>query len=248
MVDDAQGNGSSKIGLRAGLFLIFAFSGVAGLIYEAVWGRYLKLFLGHSAYAQTFVIAIFMGGMALGAGVTSKLSRRWSSLLRAYAYTELLIGVIAFTFHDLFQGATSWAFVSVIPSLESAFLISSFKHLLALSLILGPAILLGMTFPLMSGGVIRLFPHLSGSSLSMLYFTNSLGAACGVLLTGFVFVPTAGLPGTVLIAGFLNVVIGLVVLLMARGIKEPPIVEHVVEGDVYLKVRKCYITTRTIHI
>ena len=45
-------------------FAIFAFSGFAGLIYESIWTQYLKLFLGHAAYAQTLVLIIFMGGMA----------------------------------------------------------------------------------------------------------------------------------------------------------------------------------------
>ena len=47
--------------------LLFMLSGVAGLIYESVWTHYLKLFLGHAAYAQTLVLCIFMGGMAVGA-------------------------------------------------------------------------------------------------------------------------------------------------------------------------------------
>src|ERR1700682_3776233 len=48
------------------LYALFAVSGFAGLIYESIWTHYLKLFLGHAAYAQTLVLAIFMGGMAIG--------------------------------------------------------------------------------------------------------------------------------------------------------------------------------------
>jgi len=35
------------------LFALFAASGFAGLVYESIWTHYLKLFLGHAAYAQT---------------------------------------------------------------------------------------------------------------------------------------------------------------------------------------------------
>jgi predicted membrane-bound spermidine synthase len=45
---------------------IFVISGFTGLIYESIWTHYLKLFLGHAAYAQSLVLVIFMGGMALG--------------------------------------------------------------------------------------------------------------------------------------------------------------------------------------
>ena len=51
---------------RRSLFAVFVVSGFTGLIYESIWSHYLKLFLGHAAYAQTLVLAIFMGGMALG--------------------------------------------------------------------------------------------------------------------------------------------------------------------------------------
>ena len=52
---------------RAAFYFLFVVSGFAGLIYESVWTQYLKLFLGHSAYAQSLVLVVFMGGMAAGA-------------------------------------------------------------------------------------------------------------------------------------------------------------------------------------
>ena len=69
-----------------------------------------------------------------------------------------------------------------------------FKWTLATLLILPQSILLGATFPLMSAGLARLWPDKKGSIVSMLYFSNSLGAAGGVLVSGFVLVPFVGLP------------------------------------------------------
>src|SRR2546430_6895706 len=68
---------------RGMLFALFAVSGFAGLIYESIWTHYLKLFLGHAAYAQTLVLAIFMGGMAIGSRseerrVGKECRSRWS--------------------------------------------------------------------------------------------------------------------------------------------------------------------------
>ena len=34
------------------LFALFALSGFCGLIYESIWAYYLKLFVGHAAYAR----------------------------------------------------------------------------------------------------------------------------------------------------------------------------------------------------
>jgi len=36
----------------------FILSGVAGLVYESIWSRYLGLFVSHSAYAQVIVLVI----------------------------------------------------------------------------------------------------------------------------------------------------------------------------------------------
>ena len=76
-----------------------------------------------------------------------------------------------------------------------------FKWTLAAALILPQSVLLGMTFPLMTGGVLRLQPQRAGYAIAMLYFTNSLGAAIGVLASGFYLIEAAGLPGTLAAAG-----------------------------------------------
>src|SRR3990172_8243940 len=81
-------------------FALFAASGFAGLIYESIWTHYLKLSPGHAAYAQTLVLAIFMGGMALGSWFTGVYSTRLRNLLLGYSIVEGLIGVAALAFHS----------------------------------------------------------------------------------------------------------------------------------------------------
>lgn len=66
--------------------VIFFASGFAGLIYESIWTHYLKLFLGHAAYAQSLVLAIFMGGMAIGAAGAA---RRTTGLARARRFGDV---------------------------------------------------------------------------------------------------------------------------------------------------------------
>src|SRR5690349_22311910 len=102
---------------RAWFFLLFTVSGFAGLIYESIWSHYLKLFLGHAAYAQTLVLAIFMGGMALGAWLVSRATLRIRDLLVGYALAELGIGLLAIAFHPVFVAATGWAVESLFPAL-----------------------------------------------------------------------------------------------------------------------------------
>ena len=206
---------------RGTLFLLFTLSGFAGLIYESIWSHYLKLFLGHAAYAQTLVLAIFMGGMALGSWICSRYSAGWKNLLAGYALAEAVIGVCALVFHSLFVAATDAAFDTVLPALGSELAATWFKWSLGTALILPQSILLGMTFPLMSGGLIRRHPGTPGASLAMLYFTNSLGAAVGVLASGFFMIEKLGLPGTIQAAGAINLTLALAVWLIARGAEAP---------------------------
>ena len=95
-------------------FSLFAISGFSGLIYESIWSHYLKLFLGHAAYAQTLVLAIFMGGMALGSWLCSRYSSRWKNLLLGYALAEGLVGLFALLFHPVFDHLTQTAYTSIM--------------------------------------------------------------------------------------------------------------------------------------
>jgi len=166
-------------------FALFAISGFTGLIYESIWSHYLKLFLGHAAYAQALVLTIFMGGMAFGAYLTARLTKNWTNLLVVYAIVEVLIGCFGLVFHPFFQTVLSISYENIIPALGTPGLIHAYKWAVGALIILPQSILLGMTFPLMSNGIIRRFPNTPGRTLGMLYFTNSIGAAIGVLFSGF---------------------------------------------------------------
>src|SRR5258706_4867660 len=199
-------------------FALFTVSGFEGLIYESIWSHYLKLFLGHAAYAQTLVLAIFMGGMALGAWLVSRFTDRIRNLLLGYAAAELGIGLLALAFHKVFQVSTGWALDSLFPAMGAGAGIDLVKWTLASLLILPASLLLGTTFPLMSAGVMRLYPETGGRALAMLYFTNSFGAAVGVLASGFLLIRSVGLPGTILTAGLMNIVLALAVWGLTRSL------------------------------
>jgi MFS family permease len=84
-------------------------------------------------------------------------------------------------------------------------------------LILPQTVLLGATFPLMSAGIIRIFPEKPGHTLAFLYFSNSIGAVAGVLVSGYLLINYVGLPGTILTAGSINIIIALIVWLMRHS-------------------------------
>jgi spermidine synthase len=197
--------------------VIFAISGVCGLIYESIWSHYLKLFVGHAAYAQTVVLVVFIGGMALGAGLVGRFADRIRNPLLGYAIVEGVIGVLSLVFHGVFVASTDWAYASLLPAAcvpESPCIT---QWVFAALLILPQSILLGTTFPLMTGGILRLARKDPGQRIALLYFLNSVGAAAGVLLSGFVLIPAMGLPGTLLTAGLMNIAVAIAAWACARG-------------------------------
>ena len=198
------------------LFALFALSGFTGLIYESVWSHYLKLFLGAAAFAQSFVLAAFMGGMALGAWLASRWSARLKNLLAAYGWIEAAIGGAALIFHESFLLSTQFSLDQVLPTLGSPAAVEIYKYSLCAVLIVPQTLLLGMTFPLLSGAVIRRGPEASGHHLAMLYFTNSIGAAAGALAAAFLLIGWLGMPGTMRFAGTLNLALAAAVLAIAR--------------------------------
>jgi predicted membrane-bound spermidine synthase len=206
----------------AGLFLLFFLSGISGLIYESIWSRYIRQFVGSAATAQVLVLSLFMGGMALGALLASRWLTRVRAPVRAYGLIEGGIGLYALAFPWLAGAVMRLCYDSVFPLLGGGLAVGAVKWTMAGLLILPPCVLLGMTFPLMSAGILRQDRARSGEILSFLYFTNSIGAALGAVLSGFVLVARFGLPGTLACAAALNLLIGAVALALSRP--APPIV------------------------
>jgi spermidine synthase len=204
-------------------YLLFALSGFSGLIYESIWTHYLKLFLGHAAYAQTLVLTIFMGGMALGSWISSRFSTRWPHLLMGYAVVEGIIGVFGLLFHGTFTSVTGLAYRTILPELGSDLLAITATWAISGLLILPQSILIGMTFPLMTAGIIRQYPDRPGESISLLYFTNSIGAAIGVLISGFILIAWFGLPGTIVTAAGLNLFVAIAMVMLVGTSEGSPV-------------------------
>ncbi|MCA9689669.1 MAG: fused MFS/spermidine synthase [Myxococcales bacterium] len=195
-----------------GLFLLFFLSGLSGLIYESIWSRYIRLFVGSAATAQVLVLSLFMGGMSLGALIASRKLAGVRSPIRAYGIIEGAIGLYAFAFPHISEWVMRISYDTLFPAVGTAGGVAIVKWALAGLMILPPCIFLGMTFPLMSAGILRQDPKRTGEILSFLYFTNSLGASLGAVLSGFVLVVRFGLPGTLLCAAALNILIMLLAL------------------------------------
>lgn len=192
--------------MRRGPFLIlFAVSGAAALIYEVVWTRLLTLQMGHGIAAASTVLAAFMGGLALGAAVAGRRGGRLAPgrALALYAGLELTIGVLALLL--------PFALTAIRPVLVSAYAdgdggatFATLRLVTSVLLLAAPAAAMGATFPIASRWMVR-----SASSAAQdaggLYAANTLGAAAGAVLAGFILIPWLGLSGSTWVGVALNI-------------------------------------------
>lgn len=197
---------SSNIPLFA-IYTLFTLSGFVALIYEGIWARYLKLFLGHSSYGQILTLCIFMGGMGIGALLAARYTKSINNPFRVYAFIELLIGLGGFFYHDLYTLGTQGFYENVAGL--STFSAEWLKVIIAVA-ITGPmAILLGATFPLLGVAMVRISRDGGQAAFPLLYFTNSIGAAVGIMLASYILIPQLGTEGSLHLAALGNVIIAL---------------------------------------
>jgi len=97
----------------------------------------------------------------------------------AYAVVEGYTGVIRAGFHRRVRRITQFSFAHVIPQLHSAPAVHVYKWGLGAAHDPAPVDLLGMTFPLMSAGFVRLVPDAAGRSIPCSTAPTTMGMRRG---------------------------------------------------------------------
>ncbi len=197
------------------ILLLFFCSGATGLVYEVLWSKYLALLFGSTIQAQTVVLAIFMGGLALGNRVFGSRADRVARPLAIYGYLEGAVGLYAFFFSSIYQFADKFFTTAGAGLLDYRSGLLLLKGLISAALLLGPTMLMGGTLPLLAGWLQKQTAE-AGRRAARFYSINSLGAVCGAGLAGFFLVTWLGLPVTLQITGLANVLIGITALGISR--------------------------------
>lgn len=196
------------------LFLFFC-SGATALVYEVLWSKYLSLMFGSTVQAQTAVLTVFMGGLALGNALFGKRSAVLRSPLVAYGYMELGIAVYAFCFDWLYKFADV-LFVRVgAPLLDHGHWLLLLKAALSVGLLLVPTVLMGGTLPTLAAWLQQRESE-SGRLSARFYSVNSLGAVFGSAVAGFYLIKTVGLVPTAQITALVNALVGAAAISIAR--------------------------------
>ena len=199
------------------LLLLFAFflSGLSTLIYEIIWIKHLIYLFGVTYHAITTVVTVFMAGLALGALLSGRVIDRSRSPLKIYFILELFIGLFGLLFPALLL-----LVAGIYHQIHNYLEVSFFAHILirfglACLLLLGPTIAMGATLPALARFFVVSRERI-GFDVGKLYGFNTLGAAVGCGLTGFVFMVEFGLSATTRMAVGLNIVAALIAFALYR--------------------------------
>ncbi len=173
---------------------LFFLSGFASLGLEIVFRRQLALYVGSDVAATALTLATFLGGLSLGAAIFGRVADKTARPLRLYAVLELGVG---------FTGIVAVAVLTYGRDLllspvraagpgPAGFAVAA---AIAAVLLLPPTILMGGTLPALTRHLLRGGGRLLGP-LATLYGANTLGAAFGAALAGFILFEAIGVSAT----------------------------------------------------
>ncbi|MEL6189634.1 MAG: hypothetical protein AAFU79_33845, partial [Myxococcota bacterium] len=194
------------------LLLCLVLSGFAGLAYELLWVRLLALSFGSTTLSFSTVLAVFFGGLALGAWVSGGLVGRMTRPIRVYAGLEVGTGVLALLLYPLLTHVGDlFALIDPGPGVGGAFV----RALVAGPLLLGPTVLMGATLPAVARAIV-VEDEAVGSGSALIYGFNTLGACFGAYLVTYALLPWLG----VFLATVVTVGVNLVAAALALSLED----------------------------
>lgn len=183
--------------------------------------RLLVLSIGVTTQASSCILAVFLGGMALGAFVAGRVARRIKGqTLVAYGLVEVAVGMLA--------PPTSWlilqspnAFVNLLHQLpEGNVALAAGRVGICSVLLLPPTVLMGASLPFLTR---YLFEQKLNAPqfFSLLYGVNTLGGVFGTLAACYIGFTYFGLNQTIYGAALINLAVGILACISGRMINIP---------------------------
>jgi spermidine synthase len=203
--------------------LVLAMAAVTGftvLAYEVLWTRTGVLIIANNTYSFTLMLVAFLAGIALGSAVMAAVFRRWPLDLPArwkvFASLQFLIGIVVLVSF----GSTTEVVTALQPlwkAIRPVFGGTVQGPFPAIPVLLTPLTLLsGASFPLAASLYTRRLNQV-GKAVGSVYLSNTVGAAAGSAVAGFVLIPMLGIGNSFLVCVAINLVAALTVALAIPG-------------------------------
>jgi spermidine synthase len=168
------------------VYIAAALSGATALGAQVLWTRLLTLLFGATVYAFSIILAVFLGGLGIGAVFAARAIKNGIDPVRGLASTQLAL-----------VPALLWSvglLADVLPysspaTLTPVYALHSLHLLRAIEVMLPAAILWGMSFPFALAAVEHDDP---GRATGRVYAANTMGSIAGSLVVSFWTIPRLG--------------------------------------------------------
>jgi len=217
------GKAAQSINSRSNFFLIAAFTtGFISIAYEVLWIRCLNYLLNSSTYTFAIVLGIFLFGISFGSILVSFLKRVVKPLILVgiiqFVLSLASVGIIYLFYEYAYSESFSNLFI-ISNGLESNWYENvGLNFIFSLIVFLIPAVLMGMSFPLISDLYYRAKGEVPGQAISKIYVFNTLGCILGALIPVFIFIPAFGsIKTTLYVLAVLNLLLALYFFLKIKS-------------------------------
>ena len=193
------------------LYLILFISGFCSLVYQVSWERLIRSHFGGDSISAYIVTSTFLLGLGLGAFIFRNTKKNSFNL---YAKVEISIALLALLSYFLISNFSNFIldlFANHIELVNSRILLILFCSLI----ILPPCILMGATLPLVFKSFFTSQAY-ETKQIGFFYAFNTIGASIGILSIPFVFLNRIDLKSTLLIVGFVNLILGLTLFFLSK--------------------------------
>lgn len=203
------------------LLLVFFLSGVCALAYQVIWIRLFGLVFGGTVLSMSVVVAVFMGGLALGSHVIGCYAEKVGNRVRLYGILEIVLGVVATLV--LFGIDHLAGFIYVLPFSTDIHSFSGIAVRIIVSgvLLIVPTMIMGGTLPILVRAVTDDKNRIIVNT-SLLYAVNTMGAMIGACAVGFLFIRVFGVSMTNHMAATINILMGVVAILISGRFESSP--------------------------
>ena len=168
-------------------------SGFASLTYQIVWVRRFAVVLGTTNAAVTVVLAMFLGGLGLGAILAARSGGRLGAARLARRFLVLELGAAGFAAGLPLYLAGTVPLVRAAATPESALAPTA---MLAALFLLPAATLMGATLPTLTALSRRVRDRGEAGAAGWLYAANTGGALIGSVAAARILIPELGLTGS----------------------------------------------------
>lgn len=205
------------------VYFAILLSGFASLGYELCWIRKGALLIGATPQALSSVVAVFFGGMAVGAYLFGLFSKRTDNPLLWYGIIECAVAGMAAITPMLFGLAGEASALAYQWAGTSQTLHLLARSALVAALIFPSCVLIGGTLPLLCQFFVKYRRADIRFAAGKLYAVNTAGAFLGCMLCGAWFIPTWGIDATIWFNAMLSFIAGAVVILLSKTVSSSPI-------------------------